>query len=308
MKLLRQYCIVVITAITFMSFLTDSANAAADLWQASHAYAVNDYCRTGADPSVSTYKCTKAHTSDSSNKPPNATYWQQVWPKDPAVTSGGEGPTANDWTDFGIVDSAIFWWRDEDDLNHLTTTYYITISTSNSNFTLANNRNTEADKVRHILYKNNYGDTSCPTVTDGNRYWDWYYGDYTPAVSRVSDCSTTKNCVSQAYHNYKSVNTVSTHWTNTTDRGPFTSELEEIFSEGDNGDAYTVTGDRCDNNYHAWWITAAPDCSAATGIQWKDGPSGVYSWAPSSATNDAPKGKLYGGFWGTYCIRNKDSR
>jgi len=228
------------------------------------------------------------------------------YPKDPPVTSGGEGPTGNDWTDFGVFSNNKLFWRDENDLNHVTSTYYIIIETANTNFVLANNRNTAGDKVKHTHYKDNYGDVSCPTVTDGNRYWDWFHEGYTPVTTRISNCSITKNCVSKAYHNYKGANTVSTNWTDPGNRTPFTGELELIFGYGDNGSADTQSGDRCDNSSHAWWITASPACSPATGLRWKNGSGREYSWAPTTATNDGLSGR--GGFYGYYSIRNKDSR
>lgn len=170
------------------------------------------------------------------------------YPKDPPVTSGGEGPTGNDWTDFGVFSNNKLLWRDANDLNHVTSTYYIIIETANTNFVLANNRNTAGDKVKHTHYKDNYGDVSCPTVTDGNRYWDWFHEGYTPVTTRISNCSITKNCVSKAYHNYKGANTVSTNWTDPGNRAPFTGELYVIFGYGDNDGDDTQPGDRCDNS------------------------------------------------------------
>jgi hypothetical protein len=45
-----------------------------DAWVVSHAYAVGDYC---IDGNV-LYKCKTAHTSNSSNRPPYASYWDAV--------------------------------------------------------------------------------------------------------------------------------------------------------------------------------------------------------------------------------------
>ena len=135
--------------------------AVAPEWISAHEYAVGDFCWTGGMAADSTYKCNTAHTSNAGNAPPNAV-WTKVWPKQNPVTVGGDGPSGNDWTDFGMV--KYLPGRDADDVNY----YYkkctkgIFYSTSCPNHDLTKNRDTVGNRVAYIRA---YDDCSANATT-----------------------------------------------------------------------------------------------------------------------------------------------
>ena len=82
-------------------------------------------------------------------------------PKDPPVTSGGEGPTGNDWTDYGYASPSTLYYRRNGENYRVTNHTTVYISTTNSNFNLNHCRiSTPVDvaKVSHYHFAKDYGD------------------------------------------------------------------------------------------------------------------------------------------------------
>lgn len=294
--------------------IANSAWAIAPSWQSGHSYAVGDFCVTNIGaPATSTFKCTTAHQSTNTNKPANQTFWAQVWPHDPPVSTAGDGPIGDDYGDFSIVLLHQLKFRDANSTNDDAPNFGVYISDNNPNYTLANNKNSANVKVNHWCFLNNYGDANCPSIADGNRYWDWYYSGYTPVVERKGDVNASINCVSYAYHQYKGANTVITNWVDSnSDRTPFVTELTTVAASAKNEYATSAAEDRCDNSSHVWIIKEVAtdeECTSATKIEWKNNVSGIYQWShPNDISNNAPKGSYLDGpkgYFDTYEIRRK---
>ena len=275
------------------------AHAQAALWQAGTNYAVGDFVRTGL-ALTSTYRCTQANTAAVANQPPNAAYWAQVWPHDPPLAAGGDGPTGDDWVDFDAAPSAVLYY-DNAGVSSVATTLSLEITVGNGNFVVANNRTGGGQRVAHVAYQDDYGRAGGPTVASGNTDWDNYYAGYNPAIARVggSNATNTTNCVSYAFNGYVA-NAVSRNWTNSgADAGPFEAELQVVAARGHNGAAATQGGDRCYNDDHVWTLTGA---GAATGQLFKNNSSPLYTWAPNPYSNDGASGGVGGAVFDTYAI------
>ena len=206
-------------------------------------------------------------------------------PKDPPVTSGGEGTTGNDWTDFG-ADVDVPWMTEDCNVVQFTAVKRVLIIPDNPNFVSSHAKTSDGTKVHHYHYEKDYGDSGMPAVADGNRYWDWFYSDDYSDITRISDCTNQTNDVYHAYHEYKSTDTKAAYAVPLSHRSPYTDELHEIYPLGDNDESIAVVGDRCDSNRLVWVIEKVDCCpSLATEISWKTGMSGVYKW-----THDCPAG------------------
>ena len=274
-----------------MSWANGVSLGQAPMWTEDHEYEVDDYARTGA-ALTTTYKCIQQNESSMDNRPPNDEYWSQVWPQDPPVAADGDGPSGDDWVDFAATASAVLYW-DDDGTSEVATALSLKILTDNGNFILANNRNGDGDPVTHVTYKTDYGRVGGPTVEQGNTDWDNYYAGYDPGIVHVegSNATNTTNCVSYAFNGYVA-GAVSSNWTNSGgDADPFTSELTEVAANGNNGNAATQGGDRCYNASHVWTLTGG---GAATGQEWKNNSSPLYTWVPDPFTNNSPQGGVGG--------------
>jgi len=233
----------------------------------------------------------------------------QVWPQDASpVSAGGDGPSQNDWDDFSYIDLPVVLQGRSGGVNDLTkTTRAIRIDPGNPTFVLANNRSDDGQKLRHWEIEDDFGATGLTSVVDGDAYWDWYYGGYTPAVAHKADTHVTirRNCVSYAYHHYKSNNAVLTSWVDpTADANPLRVELGgpiAVYIDmlgGALGRYATLPGDRCDIvNVHVWFITNAgclpkPNSLEFRDLEWKNNSSAIYTWRGTDNFNDAPKGDL----------------
>ena len=129
-----------------------------------------------------------------------------------------------------------------------------------------------------------------PSVADGNRYWTWVY--LHANAEKITDCTTTRNCIARAYNEYYTANTKGVYWVNPADSGPYTAELAPAESESDvdNTNWPTQAGDRLHHEYHAWWVESIDTdaCQNETrNLRWKNGESGVYEMGRSN--NDCPK-------------------
>ena len=275
------------------------AHAQAAEWKAGTSYAAGAFVRTGV-ALTSTYRCTQANVGTSSNAPPNAAYWQQVWPQDPPVSTGGDGPTGNDWVDFAAWDSEVLFY-DDNGISRVTTTLALEITANNGNFVLANNRTGNGQPVAHVAYKDDYGRPAGPSVASGNTDWDNYYDGYAPPIVRDMDSNATNttNCVSYAFNGYVQ-NAVSSNWTNSgSDAAPFENELQVVAASGNNGATATQGGDRCYNNYHVWTLTGI---GAATGQRFKNNSSPIYTWDPSPYSNNGAAGGSGGNVYQDFAI------
>ena len=79
-------------------------------WDTGNTYAVGNLVYYG-NP-VDIYRCNQAHLSTSENAPGNTPPWHKPFPKDPAVTTGGHGPSGNDYIDYyqkDVDDAAMFY-------------------------------------------------------------------------------------------------------------------------------------------------------------------------------------------------------
>lgn len=222
-------------------------------------------------------------------------------PKDPPVTSGGEGATGNDWVDFWSFATITLPCKDVNGNYYNVLVGIMSIETSNPNFVLASNRTDSGTKVRHFCFSGDYGDDfglSAPqecSVADGNRFWDEYYSGYTPAVSGSGSSTDKTNCVSYAYDGYKGA-AASKNWTNSgTDASPFFTELTLT--------TYAVNGTRCNNSDHVWILESVNGSCLGTTLKWKNNVSRYYTWSPSTPTNDGPKGG--GTFYTSYNMYKK---
>jgi len=276
-----------------------SARAQAAPWQAGTHYAVGDFALTAA-ALTSTYRCIQPNVASAANQPPNAAFWQQVWPRDPPVAVGGDGPTHNDWVDFAAMPAGVLYY-DDHGVSRTATTLKLRIETTNGNFVLANNRTGGGQPVAHIAYQDDYGRVGGPTVQDGNTDWDRYYAGYNPAIARVngSNATDTTNCVNYAFNGYVA-NAVSLNWTSSgVDAGPLEAELQVVAASGLNGGTATQGGDRCYNAQHVWTLTGV---GAATGQQFKNNSSPIYTWAPHPYSNDGAEGGQGGDVYNTFAI------
>jgi hypothetical protein len=365
-----------------------NAWAVADEWSSGTDYEVGDFCRLPGAPSDCTYKCVQAHTADAGNAPPAEEYWEQVWPQQNPVGAGGDGPTGNDWVDFGTSTPA--YGLDTDDVAYYALYAVIYYSTTNANHDLTKNRDTAGNKVAYIRPKSDYtanattvtitdtgagtgaiakpgvhpvtgevlqiavanggsgyaagtttvtiggsgtgatatpvivsgeitainvtnagsGYESCPSVADGDRFWDSAYNGYAN-TSRVtgSNCTTQNNCIAAAYDKHNSANTLGFYWVNPDDSGPYTTELAPAKSDAtvDNTDYLTVVGDRLHHPDHAWWITGATNTWESCvwvidtrAIRWKNGTSGHYEQSRDDNDCPDPPTSLYGSGYAVY--------
>jgi hypothetical protein len=246
------------------------------------------------------------------------------FPKDPPVETGGDGPTGNDWADYYLAGLECIMGMDPNiDPNNPRETWeyeYVewdpngsypeeykyagyqgilctSTQTHNPNFTLANNRTSDGQKVPHACFRNNYGDPGYISKDLGNKMWDYQYENYEPNVVRISDADITKNCHAAAYHLYKDSNTVATNWTNEI-RPKYLDELELIFDSNES-DADTIAGDRCYNFMsHSWWVDESEPNYPAKSVQWKWSESPIYKWPhdpndPNDWTNNQPAADIY---------------
>lgn len=298
MRTIKHFCILFIANVTILTFLPpNKASALYDWWGDNIAYVDGDgepvasYCRLLTTDSPN-FKCIKDHTSNQNNKPPNAEYWTPIWPKDPPVSSEGEGQTGIDWDDFGtiaynylpaIVDGEV---TAEDSIS-------VAIYASNTNFVMANNKTAAGNPVPHECIKDNYGSEGMPSVDEGKDYWlNHFYDGYTPSVTNAlgmedNDCNTKSNCYNYAFDGYKT-GSVSK---NKSAGSLFAAELNEIRSDSyDNSLFDTFTGDRCYNIYHVWVVAISTHTCPAIRIRWKNSSSQIFDWKPNPYTNDAPKG------------------
>ena len=268
----------------------------APVWETGKTYTADaNWVRRGdVDVGEGTYKCTQTHTSNATNKPPNAAFWVQVWPRRDPNSTGGAGVSGDDWADFKSPGQRMPWRDDQDKDHDGPMTWGIYFSTSNPNHDQASSRDTAGNRVRYSRYRESYGSTGFPSVPDGNRYWNWYYVNFL-YTNLVTDCTTQKNCVSAAYHGYKGPNTVAVYWVLPADRGRYTAELNTISAAAnDNTEFETKSGDRLDHSDHVWWVKEASDpCDELWWrvLRWKGGVSGVYEWN-IAGNNDGPKERL----------------
>jgi len=230
-------------------------------------------------------------------------------PKDPPVTSGGEGPTGNDWTDYGSPSGATLWYR-RSGSEWQAPRLFIRIAETNANFNLTHCRISAPDdvaKVPHLHYDKDY-DRTFPsphgyvTVEEGNAFWGWRYAQYAPVVTNHGGASGSFNCVCHAYHKTRGDNTLAYYWVNPGDADKYRNQLFKWAEYGDNGDFDTCPLNRCDDIYHhVWIIDSSPGGCAASSIRWKNNSSGTYLWNHPIYTNDCPKGNrpsntLYGNY------------
>jgi hypothetical protein len=275
------------------------AHAQAAQWALGTGYAVGAFVRIG--PALtSTYRCTQVNVAALENQPPNAAFWQQVWPRDPPVAVAGDGPTGDDWVDFAAEPASVLFY-DNAGVTAVATTLALRITVGNDNFVLANNRTSVGQRVEHLAYRDNYGRPGGPTVASGNTDWDNYYAGYNPAIVRVdgSSATNTTNCVSYAFNGYVA-GAVSSSWTDSgPDAAPFAAELNVVAALGLNGAIATQGGDRCYNEDHVWTLTGA---GAATGQQFKNNSSPVYTWAPNPYSNAGAAGAVAGDVFNNFAI------
>lgn len=220
-------------------------------------------------------------------------------PKDRPVTSGGEGPTGNDWTDYGSPSGATLLYR-RSGSEWQAPRLYIRIAETNANFNLTHCRISAPDdvaKVPHLHYDKDYGETfpaphGYVTATEGKDFFDWRYAGYAPVMYSYGGASGAYNCVCYAYHKTRGDNTLAYYWVNSNDDADkYRLQLFTWADYGDNGDFDTCPGNRCDAEpEHVWIVDASPDACAATTIRWKNNSSGIYRWAHLIYTNDCPKG------------------
>ena len=275
------------------------AHAQAAPWAPGTNYAIGAFVRTG--PALtSTYRCNQVNVAAPANRPPNAAFWHQVWPRDPPVAAAGDGPTGDDWVDFDAEPAAVLYY-DNQGVSAVATTLVLTITVGNGNFVLANNRTGGGQRVAHSAYQDNYGRPGGPTVASGNTDWDNYYAGYNPAIVRVggANATNTTNCVSYAFNGYVA-GAVSSSWTNSgAAAAPFVAELNVVAALGLNGATATQGGDRCYNDDHVWTLTGA---GAATGQQFKNNSSPVYTWAPNPYSNAGAEGAVAGNVFNNFAI------
>lgn len=293
----RGLRVVIVAAVIFLG--AGRARAQAALWQAGTNYAVGDFARTGT-ALTSTYRCIQHNVAAQANRPPNAQFWQQVWPRDPPVAANGDGPTGDDWVDFAASPAPVLFY-DNQGVSSVATTLSLKITVANGNFVLGNNRTGGGVRVAHVAYQDDYGRANGPTVQAGNTDWDNYYGGYNPAITRVggSNATDTTNCVSYAFNAYVP-NAVSSNWTNSgADAAPFENELQAVAAMGQNGAVATQGGDRCYNDDHVWTLTGA---GAATGQLFKNNSSPLYQWAPNPYSNNGAAGGVGGAVFQNFAI------
>jgi len=231
-------------------------------------------------------------------------------PKDPPVTSGGEGPTGNDWTDYGYASPSTLYYRRNGENYRVTNHTTVYISTTNSNFNLNHCRiSTPVDvaKVSHYHFAKDYGDNfgganGVVTAQEGKDFFDWQYAQYGGAWYSYGGATTVSNCVCYAYHKTRGDNTLTYYWVDPGDADKYRNQLFKWAEYGDNGDFDTCPLNRCDDIYHhVWIIDSSPGGCAASSIRWKNNSSGTYLWNHPIYTNDCPKGNrpsdtLYGNY------------
>ncbi|MHC4153568.1 MAG: hypothetical protein ACYST6_01370 [Planctomycetota bacterium] len=239
-------------------------------------------------------------------------------PKDPPVSSGGEGATGNDWTDYGTVSSATLYYR-RSGTNDMAPRLRVQVEASSSNCDPDHCRTSDVSdhNVTHLHYNKDYADDfggsyGTVTVAEGDDYWEWSYDGYDPVPSTSGSASGKKNCVCYAYHIYKGSNTKANYWVNQSAASKYRDELYEIDSSGDNGEFDTEAGDRCDDaSNHVWVVEGSRDCEAAYCIVWKNNSSQTFTWSHDDGdeTNDCPEGdRPTNTKYTTYAIYNRTDR
>lgn len=230
--------------------------------------------------------------------------------KDPPVTSGGEGPTGNDWTDYGFYSSATLYYRRNGQNHRVTNHITLYISASNSNFNCSHCRISAPDdvaKVSHFHFEKDYGANfggsyGVVTAQEGKQYFDWCYAGYAPVMYSYGGATTVSNCVCYAYYKTRGDNTLAYYWVNPGDASKYRNQLYCWAPYGDNGDFDTCPLNRCDDTpNHVWIIDSSPAGCAASTIRWKNNSSGIYRWDHLIYTNDSPKANppansLYGSY------------
>lgn len=230
-------------------------------------------------------------------------------PKDPPVSSGGEGPTGNDWTDYGSPSMATLWYR-RNGSNEKAPRLFIHIAEANPNFAILHCRISAPEdvaKVPHLHYNKDYGDTfpaphGSVSATEGKDFFDWCYAQYAPVMYSYGGASGVTNCVCYAYHKTRGTNTLAYYWVNPNDASKYRNQLFRWADYGNNGGFDTCPGNRCDElSSHVWIIEDSPGGCAAKAISWKNNSSGTYKWDHVNYTNDCPIGnrpdnELYGNY------------
>ena len=164
----RRHCGLLGSCIALMCFLGAASPvlAVADLWVIDKDYVVGDFCRGPGIPGSSTFRCNTTHTSSLDNRPGNPSFWTKVWPKKTPQVTGGDGPTGNDWTDFGTL--ATLKGRLADENYYTGKTLGIYYSATCPEHDLTKDRDTAGNKVGYIRPKDDYtSDPTTVTITGG---------------------------------------------------------------------------------------------------------------------------------------------
>ena len=74
---------------------------AMNAWATGNNYAVGNLVYYGNPAHI--YRCNQAHQSTEANPPGNDPPWHMPFPKDPAVKTGGQGPSGNDYVDYYML-------------------------------------------------------------------------------------------------------------------------------------------------------------------------------------------------------------
>jgi hypothetical protein len=229
--------------------------------------------------------------------------------KDLPVHSGGEGYTGCDWRDTGMFTAPVLWyWDDATSQGYPGGGPVDVIGPENTNFVGAHAQTSTGTKCVHYHFLLDYGETksglaccwgtvSGPSIAAGNKYWDWIYEGYSPAVVREEGPTDKINCIAYSLDGYKSGASVDYWVCSGSQAKPLFDELAKIADPGINGGFDTITGDRCYRDPdHVWNVIVSIANAPAIQIRWKNGASGIYSWAhETGCTNDAPnyRGSLY---------------
>lgn len=153
--------------------------------------------------------------------------------------------------------------------------------------------------VPHSHFRYDYGmGGGCPSESEGNAFWDWYFKGFGGTMGRESKPTTARNCHAYAYHMCRPhvyANCfVALYYVDETYLSGIL--LREVCSHerGENCREYPVeAGDRitfdgAGLDCHSWKMEAAVD-GRGTQTSMKMGFSGVYVWThPDKATSCGP--------------------
>lgn len=203
------------------------------------------------------------------------------FPHDPPISSGGDGPTGNDWYDFLGGDGPLPGMDPNGVEYSAGLMSWVFIAPHNPHFDLEHNVTKSDVPVAHSCIDNNYGDPGQVSIEDGERLYHSYYPkhEFDPNIVKVSDIDYSRNCHGQAYHLFDD---------NDSFNEPENCEVVKFRSEYtlDNGGLIPITDpnqvqaeDRCTGFGHSWWIADCNDVGMHDkAVMWKWAESPVYYW------------------------------